>query len=144
MLLKVLGLAMRGQSLRVAVLLIDDHGVGVVLELVGNIADASRFLTRSSSQQTQGLGNIGAIFSGELQADGKTNQGRLLLAGDDSPRALFFQSTCGCYRVRRQTREAPWSGPGLGRWKPFLFLLRSPAPGSAGTRARPGAAFRTP
>src|ERR1035437_2266763 len=105
MLLKVLGLAMRGQSLRVAVLLIDDHGVGVVLELVGNIADASRLLTRSSSQQTQGLGNIGAIFSGELQADGKTNQGRLLLAGDDSPRALFFQSRSEEHTSELQSRQ---------------------------------------
>ncbi len=39
--LEVFRVAVRGQSLCVAVLLIDEHGVGIVLQMVGNVADAS-------------------------------------------------------------------------------------------------------
>src|SRR5579871_5803773 len=74
-LLEMLAGAMSFQRLRIAILLIDEDGVGIVLNLVRDVADASRFATAFGGQKSDRGRNVGAVFGGELEADGEADHG---------------------------------------------------------------------
>src|SRR5581483_3888588 len=59
----------------IAVLLVDDDGVGIRLDAVGNVADAARFGARGGGELAKDRGNLFAVFRAEGHADGEGDHG---------------------------------------------------------------------